>query len=699
MIGWGGEDVPGHPVPINTEGKACMHMQRDNEGIRLPKLLGLAVAGATLLAGMVVLPATQASAAEDSYGFSTEDNFKPGDLDATAQPKLTVTKYFSLVDGYAATGSANDVNNFKQDKDLVPAQGIRFNVFEVVPDGSATELSEIVATDESTWKIKPDTQKFVGETDGQGVINKWYAASADGSPNKASELQFPKGAGHYFVLKEDQKNSPAFAETNHQKLDITKYAASANSFFGLPYATNGTDSSSTRGYIYNLHLFPKNRRSAAFAKTVQGVTDATSGQPKASRFAKAGDKISYKLSQTIFNEAKATPKDGKLDTKELKGSFADLRIVDRMSSSLSANNDFTVKIDYKDNQNSNADKSLPLEQGTDYKLSTPTDNPDRLLKTQASPSMFPDKPGDVSYFQFDFFGGNTDTGSLIDKMKGLPATVLQLDITYTATATGKGDSTGTDGLANDAASDFTENTTANGDPTDPISEHTNVVNAVLVFGSIKSEKDSYAALPKTEYRLVDPNNQDKYLASDGQFYAPKATLPEGVVFYSATANKDGLVVFAGLPIFDTPANGTDTKAATNTVPQGIKWNVLETKTPSGWRSPGFPFKYVTYDNYANKTLDDLVQELGPHAAVQPDYSKLNFGKFDVPATSITKNPIKFNNENIKKYLEHYAVTDSDSPLALPLTGGRGILLLLVVGALLMGGALYARSRRNNAARA
>ncbi|WP_367270930.1 LPXTG cell wall anchor domain-containing protein [uncultured Bifidobacterium sp.] len=34
-----------------------------------------------------------------------------------------------------------------------------------------------------------------------------------------------------------------------------------------------------------------------------------------------------------------------------------------------------------------------------------------------------------------------------------------------------------------------------------------------------------------------------------------------------------------------------------------------------------------------------------------------------------------------------------------MTGGRGILLLLVVGALIMGGALYARNRRNNAARA
>ncbi|KJY65755.1 hypothetical protein [Bifidobacterium polysaccharolyticum] len=72
-----------------------MHMQRDNEGIRLPKLLGLAVAGATLLAGMVVLPATQASAANDDYGYKTEDDFIPGAM-TSEKPTLTVTKFLSL---------------------------------------------------------------------------------------------------------------------------------------------------------------------------------------------------------------------------------------------------------------------------------------------------------------------------------------------------------------------------------------------------------------------------------------------------------------------------------------------------------------------------------------------------------------------------------------------------------------------------
>ena len=697
MIGWGGEDVPGHPVPINKEGKACMHMQRDNEGIRLPKLLGLAVAGATLLAGMVVLPATQASAADDQYGFSTDDNFRPGVLDDSVQPTLTVTKYFSLVDGYASTGSANDANNFKDDKDLVPAKGIRFRVYEVVPKGENKQMGDIVASDEESWTQKPDTPLYVADTDGQGVINQWYKGDNTGVPT-TTKLQFPKGAGHYFVMKEDQAGSPAFTE-GPNKLDMTKYTVSTNAFFSLPYATTGSDANSTTGYIYNLHLFPKNRHNTAFAKTVQGVTDSTTGKAKSTRYAKAGDKISYKLSQTIYNEPnkdnRGTP-DGKLDTHELKGANGDLRIVDRMSSSLSANNDFTVKVNYKNNTKNNTPGSIDLTKDTDYTLSTPTANPERILKTEDSPNMFPDNPDNVSYYQFDFFGGSATSG-IIPQLQKVPATVMQLDITYTATVTGKGDSTGTDGVANDASSDFTENTTSDGKATDPIHEHTNVVNAVLVFGSIKSEKDGYAALPDTQYRLVDATDQDKYLATDGQFYSAGADLPTGVTLFEATANKKGLVVFAGLPIFGSDTT-TQNKAATDTVKEGINWRVVETKTPKDWRSPGFPFKQVSYDNHKNETVDDIVQKYGPHATIEPDYSQLSFGNFDAPASKVTQK-IQFNNSDIQKYLMHYATDSSDSPLALPLTGGRGILLLLVVGALLMGGALYARSRRNNAARA
>ncbi|MCT6901023.1 MAG: hypothetical protein M3Z40_08245, partial [Bifidobacterium sp.] len=148
-----------------------MHMQRDNEGIRLPKLLGLAVAGATLLAGMVVLPATQASAAED-YGYNAEDDFRPGAVQSDVHPQLTVTKYLSLAQGYSPTGSSKDAVKLNANADLVPAKGIAFNVREVVPQ-PGQNLSDISASDENTYKV---TANYIGITDGQGVINTWYPA-------------------------------------------------------------------------------------------------------------------------------------------------------------------------------------------------------------------------------------------------------------------------------------------------------------------------------------------------------------------------------------------------------------------------------------------------------------------------------------------------------------------------------------------
>ena len=226
--------------------------------------------------------------------------------------------------------------------------------------------------------------------------------------------------------------------------------------------------------------------------------------------------------------------------------------------------------------------------------------------------------------------------------------------------------------------------------------HTNVTNAVVAFGSVqgKNQNPKYTALPGTDYRLVkNADTADKYLASDGNYYGSKDNVPAGVQVYKATANSKGLVVFAALPIFETPS-----KAADKTV-QETSWMLVETKTPKDWRSPGIPFGKITYGD-VGLTEEAIVQKYGRNAILQPNYDDLNFGHFDAPVSEVPEDTkMMFNNVAVTKYLAHYKTTDGDSPLALPLTGGRGILLLLVVGALIMGGALYARNRRNNAARA
>lgn len=662
-----------------------MHMQRDNEGTRLPKLLGLAVAGATLLAGMVVMPVTQASAADaDAYGFAPEDNFVAGDLDTNKVPQLTVTKYLSLNDGYAPTGSANDVVQLNKNKDLAPAQGILFNVREVEPT-EGKSLADIDANNAETYTVKSGSTLFAGVTDGHGVIDKWYAGNADGSVT-GTEATFPAGPNHYYILSENKDLSPAFLDSNPHKLDKTKYKAAANSFFGLPYATNGSDANQTRGFIYHLHLYPKNVNTQSFAKTVQSVK-SSNGTVKNQTTATAGDTITYKLSQKIYNEGSAAAaNDGKLDIKELAGRTADVRLADRMSSSLKGDPS-TIKADIRTAD----DQTIDLAQPTDFATDTTSNvNPARLNATDQK--MFADAPSaDVTYWVFNFF-----TAAGASKLKGISATVMELEVTYDALVTGNGDSTGTGGVVNDAASDFSDNKDSDGNPQDPVPSHTNVTNAVLAFGSVKSKNQNpkYGVLSGTEYRLVkDASSTDKYLGSDGKFYGAKDTLPDGVQIYKATANDKGLVVFAALPIFETA-----TRAADKTV-QDTNWMLVETKTPQGWRNPGVPLGTVNYGDVGS-TEEAIVQKYGSNATLQPDYSKLNFGHFDAPASEVPADTqMKFNNVLISKYLAHYSTTDSDAPLALPLTGGRGILLLLVVGALIMGGALYARNRRNNAARA
>ena len=694
--------MPGHPVPINTEGKACMHMQRDNEGIKLPKLLGLAVAGATLLAGMVVLPATQASA-DTNYGYTAEDDFKPGALLPNEQPTLTVTKFLSLSDGGNPTGSSADLDKLKTNNhELVPAQDILFNVQEVKA-ASGKSLADIKPDDASSYQTVGDP--YAGVTDGQGVINQWYkaettgenigkiaGAKANGQPSETStKVDLPKakdGVGHYFILTENKDKSWAFNENNDHKLDKTKYGAAAASFFGLPYAAQSLDNTTPKvtGYIYHLHLYPKNVNTNAFSKTVQNVYDSSTGAAKTQRTAVAGDKIDYKLSQKI----NAQPVTGQLDVSQLAGDYADIKISDRMSTALKMD-EGTIKaiVYYKDNSGAQQQKELSRSGDTiDYKMDN-LKNPDRL--TGNTGKMFSTTDNYSNYYNFTFFGSQ----QVINLLKTSAKSDIHVDVTYSATVTPDGDSTGTNGVANDASADFRGNTGAT------IVDHTNVINAVFVFGAIKSANHNYDALPKTEFRLVqDETHQDSYLATDGNFYADEATAEaSNAKLYKATANDQGLVAFAGLPIFGSAARAGD--SAGKTVKQ-VQWSLKETSTPSGFRSPSTPFSTITYSNVAGQTEEQLAQTYGPNAAIEPAYASLKFGPFEVtPAQYVAKKsqPLKYNNVAIQKYLAHSAEGDADAPLSLPLTGGRGIVLLLVVGALLMGGALYARSRRNNAARA
>lgn len=104
------------------------------------------------------------------------------------------------------------------------------------------------------------------------------------------------------------------------------------------------------------------------------------------------------------------------------------------------------------------------------------------------------------------------------------------------------------------------------------------------------------------------------------------------------------------------------------------------------------FSKVTYD-VVGKTSSQIISAKGT-GPILPVEDDLSFGAY-APKSTVS-NPIMYNGKAVPKYMVNYASDDNggDVPASLPLTGGRGIILLLVVGVAIMGGALYIRSRRN-----
>lgn len=633
-----------------------------NERRGFPKLVGLAVAGATLLAGMVALPATQASALGEA------DNFHEGAIDSKIEPKLTVTKYLSGRTGNAPTGSITDAP--ASGSGVTTAKDIVFDLTEIEPK---TTVADINPNLPSTYNpsTRTDAIKATGITDGDGVINSWYKAQTSGAnqgqPDTSKPVTLPGGL-HYFLLEENRTASPAFKAGG--TLDPNKYAESAKSFFGLPYkTTDGTKD----GYIYHLHVYPKNVSNSSVDKSVSAINGNAN-----LHVARAGDTITYKVTQKIYNTGTATPNDKKLDISELAGGYGDLRVVDKMGASLKLDPN-TVDASIK-----TSTTSLPLNASTaaspDYKVSTSTDKFDRIANNAPAGSKLfaSDNDSHATYTAFDFF---RDASVIRRYLAGVTDQELTIVITYKATVTPNGDSSGAGGVVNSVESDIKDNSDGTG-PVTPPGGGTVTASGSVAFGKLKkgSTSGTVEPLEGAVFRLADPTDPAKFLDVDGTF---KADGTDGAKFFNATSNAQGLVAFTGLPILD----GSGVGVAGN-------WDVVEYSAPSGFSRAPNPFAKVMFDNrVVGKSADDIVASFG-NAPIQPDYTKLSFGTYGATTTPAT--PIKFQNNDVAKYMMNYKTEDSDTPAGLPLTGGRGIILLLVVGVIIMGGVLYVRSRRNAA---
>lgn len=622
----------------------------------LPRLLGLLVAGATLLGGMVILPSTQAFA-NDTDGMDDSDNFKAGALDTSIVPQLTVTKYLSLGEGDAAHGSAKDKPTSSNNK---PGKGIVFNVHTVTAVKDKT-LADIDPTNPSTYQVADNDGYYAGITDGNGVINKWFKAGNDGKPT-STEKTFPKGQ-NYYILSENVDASDAF---KNGTLNASRYKTTANSFFGLPYKTTSIKGN-TSGYIYNLHLYPKNIDTSSLTKTVTAAKDSASKDVK---IVKAGDKVSYRIDQKIYNEGTAAVTgDQKLDVKEVVGDSKDLRIVDRMGDSLTLDTS-SVKVFLTWGEDGKKELTSSDYTLTSEKKAQP---PQRLVGTDKY--FFDGEKSSATYHQFDFFKSKAN---LTSYLSGVTATALTVEITYTATVTAVGDSSDNGGVINKVQSDFRDNLKG-GNPGDLPKDEAIVPSGTINFGKVKKAKGAatYSALKGAVFRLASPDDSAKYLASDGNFYADGDTLPSGVSIYTATSSETGLVTFTGLPIMSSD--------------KGVEgnWNVVEYRAPSGYNTPSIAFSKIVFDSRVKgQTAESIITSFGS-TPIEPAYGQLSFGRFQLSGTT----PVTARGKAVDNTLVNYEDTDSDTPLMLPLTGGRGIVLLLVLGLAIMGGILYVRSRR------
>ena len=636
-----------------------MHTVKTNERRGLSKALGLAVAGATLLAGLVALPATQASAA----GFAPEDDFVEGALDNSKTPQLTVTKFLSGSNGIAATGSITD----RPIGTGTPAKDIVFNVREVkAKDGMG--IAEIKADDETTFDYVSGGIYAAGMTNGQGVIDSWFKANPTNGAPTTDPVTFPTSQ-HFYVMTENTAVSPGF--------DQAKYYESAPSFFGLPYRTTDTDSNPAKsGYLYHLHVFPKNVSKGSLTKNVTAVNR---GQEAVS-IAQAGDVISYKVSQKIYNEGSAAAaNDQKLDISELSSTpnqYKDLRIVDRMGSALEMQSDsISARITWT------GGKSADLDKTSDYKVTTQTTKPGRLLNDD---KFFAGDPDVGTYTVFDFFGNAATIRQIAADARDATGNVpseLNVEVTYQAKVTAQGDSVGDGGVANKVQSDYTDNRNSVS-PVTPPSDGTITPSGTVAFGKVQKDGNNVKALQGANFRLAKADEPTHYLATDGAFHA---TSDSGVTFFNATSTSTGLVAFTGLPILDSSKNGI-----------AADWVIVETSAPDGFTTAPNPFAKVHFDqNVAGKSEQQIVDHYGSNP-IEPDYNELSFGVYAPKGNPTVTDPIKFNGKVVAKLMMNYAKSDTDAPLGLPLTGGRGIILLLIVGVAIMGGALYMRNRRNAA---
>lgn len=630
----------------------------------------LALATLLALAG----PVARAEAADGvdptsklpTYG--DQDDFVAGAIDPNKVPTLTVTSYLSSDEGFASTGSANDQHEAAEGRQA--NSGADFELSEVQP-AEGLRWSQVSVNDSNTFVKMGEGHVYYGSTGADGSINsnQWFV-DAD---HKTLSTGFPKGEHHYLLHQTGSRySSRAFVE---------------DSIFGLPYRTTQTDTNGTTsvGYIYNLHLFPKNQTTNQLSKVMTHTTG--------SAIAQVGDKQDYEITQVIANDSNPqASKDSSLlqlsnidDTNiATDGTGVQLRIIDRLPASLKTIADPTVSVTFTADNGRQVTHDVPA--GV-YSYSTGHTAPKRINSTYKGQSMTTQDGREVgtdgagtTYLTFDFFKDVATFKSLITGVQKDHRILLRIDLKTQVTANGDSISVDAGHMGNIAFADH------NYTPKPlPGASHSPTAG----FQFVKTDTDGNG-LPGAVFRLSDPDSDARFLASDGKFYADSDKRPEGVDFIEAASNNAGIVSFVDLPVMEK----TDPSDPTTWKGVGLKVNIEEYKAPVGYARAREVFKQLDFSAIAGKSEEDIVTS-NPEGIFPAGYDPSNtkssslFGAYE----SAPKDAKDVFGKLITVGMKNWKATDIfGRPLGLPLTGGMGIVLFLVLGAMVMALAAWRRHR-------
>lgn len=663
-----------------------MRIQNEKAGsISLGKrLLGLSVAALTTVAALLV--AVPGAHAADSAGvdYKPEDGFVKGPIDTNRIPTLELVKYVtsSLSDG-APTGSISDAQNSKS-----TAPNVNFVLTEVQPRGGA-DPSTMKADNPLTYEEVVPTAKYSGTTDGNGkivtggtvptgAVGVWRNASNSsdtvGAAKTGTIAVFPTGQ-HWYLLTETESTTPE----NHKKAD--------NTLFGLPYLTTGKQAGTSggyeSGYVYNLHIYPKNHSSGQLEKNATEIDRGSTGNFKPvkgneDKHVQIGDSVKYDILQNIEN-GNGVPGDGKLYRGKIGDTGPQLKISDRLTSAL-AFGDATARVSYVAN---GTKFENPV---TGVRVEGPNaNNPKRLADPTQTMFAGPATATDGTTYVSVIFDGNAWVSPPMVPTEGVSN--LQVIVTIKAKVVSANDSVGgTPGkLTNSANADFPDNannkdTTNPSDPNKPKPLNPPAKDEIGAAGFQvgKVDHSSNTPLAGAVFRLGKIGEPDQYLFSDGKFHKDGESSATPI---EATSDARGVVSFVALPVSD-PNNASNIAAS-------VQYTLKEYKAPKDHDLIPVGFKMIDFSQYGGQSWGAA---MAAHpAGITPDMNKLNLGTYEAVGANIKNN----DGDAVTKVIANWKNDEKGKPIGLPLTGGKGIILLLIVGLAIMGGVLVVRNRKNS----